>query len=273
MTGEAVTGVPGCMPWFGGYQNQVLMGDMMGLDSSFGMGMDSSVFGNMGNMSMMPFTGMNYDSYYQNMDNYQDFMYNSQIRQAERSRFADLKANAPMEAIQRQAEILHEKILQNEQEQIIPALKSYIASIKAAYANSSDATAEQLLAKANSIYKGIYKVGMTDDIRKYGNGSYTQGLFQTLSFGIADKRTAEDNISLINGQPVSRLEKGKKYAGNATGGAAIGAASMYLLSSLKYFKSVFKSKPLVAAGIGALVGALSGMGIGAAAGSGNSKVA
>lgn len=273
MTGEAVTGISGYMPFWGGYQNQVMLGDMMGLDSSWGLGMDTSIFGGLNGMgAMMPFGGLNYDSYYQNMDKYQQFMYDSQIRQAERSRFADLKANAPMEGIQRQAEILHEKIMQNEQEQIIPALNAYIESIKAAYSNSSEASPQQLLNKATTLYKQIYNTGITDDLRKYGNGSFTQGLLQTLSFGLADKRTVEENISAINGQPVSRFEKGKKYAGNATGGAIIGASSMYLLSSLKYFKNVFKSKPLVAAGIGAVIGALSGLGLGAASGSGSSKI-
>ena len=251
MTGEAVTGISGYMPFWGGYQNQVMLGDMMGLDSSWGLGMDTSIFGGLNGMgAMMPFGGLNYDSYYQNMDKYQQFMYDSQIRQAERSRFADLKANAPMEGIQRQAEI-------------IPALNAYIESIKAAYSNSSEASPQQLLNKATTLYKQIYNTGITDDLRKYGNGSFTQGLFQTLSFGLADKRTVEENISAING---------KKYAGNATGGAIIGASSMYLLSSLKYFKNVFKSKPLVAAGIGAVIGALSGLGLGAASGSGSSKI-
>ncbi len=264
MAGESVSGISGYMPIWGNYQNQVLLGDMMGLDSGFGLGMDTSIFGGLNGMSsMMPFGGWNYDSYYQNMDRYQQFMYDNQVRQAERSRFADLKANAPMEGIQRQAEILHEKILQNEQEQIIPALKAYIESIKTAYSNSADTSEQQLLNKAVTLYKQIYQTNLTDDIRKNGNGSFEQGLYQTLSFGLADKRTAEENISEINGQPVSRWETGKKYVGNATGGAIIGAGSMYLLSSLKYFKNVFKSKPLVAAGIGAVIGALSAMGLGA----------
>lgn len=273
MTGEAVTGISGYTPFLGSYQNQVLLGDMMGLNSGWGLGMDTSIFGGLGGFnSMMPFGGWNYDSYFNNMDKYQQFMYDTQIRQAERSRTADLKANAPMEAIAHKAEVLHEKIMQNEQEQIIPALRAYVTSVREGFAYGSEVSDEQLLAKAGSLYKQMYNTTMTEDIRKYGNGSFTQGLLQTLTFGIADKRTAEDNIAVINEQPVSRWEKGKKYAGNATGGAIIGAASMYVLSSLKYFKNVFKSKPLVAAGIGAVIGALSGIGLSAAAGSGSNKI-
>ena len=94
-------------------------------------------------------------------------------------------------------------------------------------------------------------MSVTDDIRQYGRGSFTQGFLQTITLGLADKKTAEENISELTGQPVGRSEKAKKIAGNAVGGAVFGGAA--ILSAKYLFKGLWKglkNKPLVAAVIG-----------------------
>lgn len=275
MAGEFVGGIPsfGMMPFYNNYANGVMLDDIYnysGMSNPGMFSMDGSLFGGMMNSNTAfgggmttPYMGFgggyNNDQYFRNMEQYQDFMYDSQLRRSEKARQVDFRANAPIESIQRQAEILHEKIMQNEQQQIIPALNKLLASINGGYGTNSKATQEQLIAKADTIYKQMYKTSLSEDIRKYSNGSFQQGLYQSLTFGLADRTTAEENISRINGAPVSRWESAKKIAGNATGGALIGAGSMYALFSLPVLKSVFKSKPGLLGAIGAVIGALSGM--------------
>lgn len=266
MAGENVSGINPYMgmPMYNNYMNNVMLDDLCGYNSGIPnmMGMDGSLF-NGGATPYMPTFGggMNYDSYFKNMEQYQDFMYDSQIRQADRQREVNFRANVPEEVLVKQIDILHEKIIQNEQEQVLPALRSILVSLSETAGNT--ATQEQLLARADLLYQQRYGTPITEDLRKYGNGSATQGFLQTISFGFADNVTAEENIATINGQPVSRWEDTKKILGSAAGGALFGGAGLFLLSSLKLLGKLFKSKPLVAAAVGAGVGALSGAGVGA----------
>ena len=112
------------------YNNQVALNDLTGLDmySPLGfytnpmMSMNGSIFGSgmgMGMYPIMPPMGMgsgSYEDYYKNYDKYQDFMINSQVRQQQKWRDADLTLNSPMEGIAKQASYLHERIMNNEQE-------------------------------------------------------------------------------------------------------------------------------------------------------------
>ena len=153
--------------------------------------------------------------------------------------------------------------MQNEQEQIIPALQSVLDGMNATYGQQSNANQKDMIAMVKTMYRQKYGTSLSDDIRKYGAGSLTQGFLQSISFGFADGRTAEENISIINDQPVSRWEDTKKLIGNCLGGALTGGLGMLALSSLKFVKYLFKSKPLVAAGTGAVLGAVTSGGIGA----------
>ena len=268
MAGEFVGGITpynmGMMPFYNNYANGVMLDDIYNSSVMTNPGifsMDSSLFG--GGMMGTPYMpyggGSGYEQYYKNMEQYQDFMYDSQLRRSQKSRQVDFRANAPMESIQRQAEILHEKIMQNEQQQVIPALNKLLASVNGGFASGTSATQEELIAKADTIYKQMYNTSITEDLRKFGHGSFEQGLYQSLTLGFADRTTAEENISRINGAPVSRWESAKKITGNATGGALIGAGSMYALFSLPFLKKMVTSKPGFLAVIGAVVGAISGM--------------
>lgn len=265
MAGESVSAIT---PYYGGlynnYANSVMLDDLCGFGSTTGMmSMNDSLFSGMTMPFMPSFTGggINYETYFNNMEKYQDFMYDSQIRQADKRREVNYRANAPEMAMDEQLEILHEKIMRNEQQQVIPALKALLQSIAATY--GQNASQEDLIAMAKNQYKQKYQTSLSDDLRKYGNGSLTQGFLQTATLGFADKRTPEENISIIDNQPVGRWENTKKLMGNAAGGALVGGIGMYVLSSLKWAKALFKSKPLVAAGIGAAAGLLAGAGIGA----------
>ena len=257
------------------YNNQIALNDLTDLDLYAPMGslsnpimgpfnpmmtMNGSIFaGGMsggypmtGGYPMMGGTNGNYQDYYKNYEKYQDFMIDNQVHQQQKWRNADLRLNAPQEGIQKQAAILHEKIMRNEQQQIQEAYANFKNSVKSMYGGGTD---EEISNRAATLYKDITGVSVTDDIRQYGRGSFTQGFLQTLTLGLADKKTAEENVSELTGQPVGRTEKAKKFAGNVVGGAVFGgAAAISANFALKCLWKGLKNKPFVAALIGGAVG-------------------
>lgn len=232
------------------YNNQIAMGDYIGLDDYYSpmMGMNGSIF------PMMPFMGgMNSDNYFQNYQQYQDFMTDSMVRQQENYRNAELRLNSPQEGISVRASFLHEKVMTNEQDQIQKAYADFKESVRNLYPN---ATEREISNIAPKYYKQVVGHSLIDDIREHGRDSFTQGLYQILSLGIADGKTKEENISEITGLEIGRSEKIKKVLGNATGGAIIGSGSAILLSSLWKIKSpILKAlcKIPVLAGIGGVI--------------------
>lgn len=254
------------------YNNQIALNDLSGLDMYLptGMTMDpmltmnGSIFNGFGGFPMsggypmmgMPFMGGgNYEEYYKNYEKYQDFMINQQIRQQQKMRNADLQLNSPQEGIVKQAKIVHEKIMLNEQQQILKAYQSFKDSVKRMYPDASEA---QIADRASTLYQQITGTGVTDDIRKHGRGSFTQGLYQTLTFGLADSKTAEENISALTGQPVGRSEKIKKFAGNVVGGAAVGGTAFLAAKPLlNCLKIAGKAKTFWGVVIGAGIGLIS----------------
>ncbi len=242
------------------YNNQIALNDLTGLDmySPLGlytnpmMSMNGSIFGSgMGMYPMMPPMGIgsgNYEDYYKNYEKYQDFMIGTQVKQQQKWREADLALNSPMEGIAKQASYLHEKIMRNEQQQIQASYQQFKNSVKSMYPNATD---EEVANRASTLYKQVTGVSITDDIRQYGRGSFTQGFLQTITLGLADNKTAEENIAELTGQPVGRSEKAKKIAGNALGGAVFGGVA--LVSAKYLFKGLIKGLKKVPLVIG-LVG-------------------
>lgn len=271
----AAPGMYGIAPNY--YTNQIAMNDLSGLDlyAPTGMAMDpmltmnGSIFGSpmmgmggfgYGGMGMgMPYPMMggsgNYEDYYRNYERYQDFMINNQVRQQQRMRNADLQLNSPQEGIQKQAAILHEKIMRNEQEQILQAYASFKESVRSLYGDQ--ASDEQIANRASTLYAQITGKSIPDDIREHGRDSLTQGFMQTVTFGLADGKSAEENISALTGQPVGRKDKTKKVIGNVAGGALVGGATFCVASPLlKALKVSAKSKTFW----GILAGAVAGIG-------------
>lgn len=253
------------------YNNQIALNDLSGLDMYMptGMAMDpmlsmnGSIFGGYpmyggypGGYPMMPFMSSgNYEEYYKNYEKYQDFMINQQVRQQQKMRNADLQLNSPQEGIVKQAKITHEKILLNEQQQILDAYKSFKESVRSMY---PEATEEQVANRASTLYQQATGVSITDDIRKNSRGSFSQGFLQTITFGLVDSKTAEENISALTGQPVGRQEKIKKFTGNLLGGAAVGGTAFVAAKPLlNCLKVAGKTKTFWGIVIGAGAGLLS----------------
>ena len=272
----AAPGMYGIAPNY--YTNQIAMNDLTNLDlyaptgmtldpmltmngSIFGspmMGMNGLGYGGFGTGMPYPMMGgsnaTSYEDYYRNYEKYQDFMIDNQVHQQQKWRNANLQLNSPQEGIEKQANILHEKILQDEQEQILEAYNAFKGSVRQMYGNN--ATEEQIANRASTLYAQVTGKSITDDIREHGRDSFTQGLIQTITFGFGDKNTAEENISSLTGQPVGRKEKTKKIAGNVAGGAIVGGAITGLfIPIMKALKVSSKSRTfwgLVAGAIGGI---------------------
>lgn len=241
----------GINPFSFGYQNQIGFNDYMDLDgigTSYANPMMGMNYNPMMSMNGSLFGGMN--GWYQNMDNYQSFMVDSQKRQQQRVREADISINAPEEGVKKQAALLMDKIQRNEQEQIQKALDSYVDSVKTLYPNAGE---DEVFNRAGTLFYKAYNITIPEAIREHGSSSLVQGLKQSAGFGIfADKITAEENISNINNQPVGRWEKTKKTTGNILGGAVIGGTTFMALNWIKPIaKFLGKSRTFWGVAIGA----------------------
>ncbi len=263
MSGENIgaIGAYGSMnPWMMNmYSNQIAMNDMFeDMYMTNPMSMNGSLFSGMGMgyPGFPTFTGINNDQWMEQMDKWQDYSIDRRVRYQEKSRNADLRLNSPLEGIAEAARVLNEKIHKDEQEQILPALSHYVAAVKAAYPNGTDA---DILNRARSMYEQQFHSDLVDDIRAKGKDSFTQGFIQAVTLGLADNKTAEENIADITGQPVGRGDQTKKILGRAAGGAVLGGTGAYLLSFSKYFKFLGKSKPLLAAAVGAVIAGLAAL--------------
>ena len=250
------------------YNNQVALNDLSGLDLYYPTGMaidpaltmNGSIFGINPYMGVTPFmpifsgnsTGGIEDCYKQ-YEKYQNFMIDSQVRQQKKMRNADLQLNGAEEGIKAKAAVLHDKILRNEQQQIKQAYNSYVDGVRAMY---GDGDQSQIFSRANAAYAQLNNgKSLIDDIREHGRDSYTQGVLQTLTFGFADDKTAEENIADLTGQPVGRTDKSLKMAGNVTGGMVVGGAAFGLSKlALSALKIASKSKTFIGMAIGGIAG-------------------
>lgn len=265
------------------YNNQVALNDLSGLDMYYPTGMymdpmlsmNGSIFGGPSMMpgmapgmmpgmtpgmtqGMMPyaptFGSGNYEDYYKQYEKYQDFMIDSQVRQQQKMRNADLKLNSPQEGIQEQAGILNDKIVRNEQDQIKQAYESFVQSVRNTYGEASE---EEIRSRANALYEKAIGKTITQDIREHGRDSFTQGAIQSLTFGLFNNKTAEETVSELTGQPVGREENVKRVAGSVVGGAVVGGAAFGLSKHLlKGVKFASKSKTFWGVAIGAVAGTI-----------------
>lgn len=275
---DSLTGFP-IMPSFGfpnmcdSYSNQVFLNDTTGLNLftppfntgmgysmgfGMGMGMDDSIF----NCSPcgMPNYNFNNESYYQNMDNYYEKMMDSQIKYQQKTRTADITLNADQKSMRQKGLTLKEKIELNEQEQIMPAFKEYVESVRKYYGNQG--TEEDLKNTALELYQQQHTNTIQKDLRTKGSDSFWHGFKQVGLLGLGDNVSAEQNIAKITGQPQGKKEKIKKSAGNAAAGAGLGIAAAYAAPKIPFIKSLFKSgkspKVMTVMAIGAAAGWLYG---------------
>lgn len=216
----------------------------------------TGLIGNGYNMGALPFasgaTGFNNSQYFDNMKQYQQFYNDYYIDQQSMYRNQQLQVNAPMNSVQQSARNLKDKIVQNEQDQIQGAFKSYVESVAQAY--GGEANDRNVINQALALYTQMNGgVTLEQDLRIAGHGSLLQGIISGLTFGLYGNKSAEDNISEITGQPVGTDENIKKKAGGFLGGAATGAAAGAAIGACF-------------AGIGAIPGAIGGAIIGGLAG-------
>lgn len=200
----------------------------------FGMGMDS-IFGCGYPMPMpgvCPGSGQNY---FDQMRDYQKFYIDYNVNQQLMNRNADLRINGSMEAIRTTFGVLKDKIMANEQGQIEEAYNNYVAAVARAY---GDASIPEIKARAATLY-GQLNGGKTimQDLREYGNGSFTQGVIHGATLGLYDSQSAEDNISKITGAPVGTGEKLKQNVGRLSGAGILGGIAYGIAKACKSGKA------------------------------------
>ena len=208
--------------------------------------MGPSIFGCGGfGMPMAGCGGMNNTSYFDSMRQYQKYYNDLNIEQQKMQRNADLQLNGSMEAIQTSAAALKDKIVRNEQDQIMKAYQKYVDCVRHAYGDSTEA---DIGSRAAMLYQQITGKTLIQDIRENAHGSMTQGILNSMSFGTYYRHSAEDNISQITGQEVAQGEKDSQNAGRVLGGVGLGGA---LAGGL--YKLTGKGKyAWIGAGIGAV---------------------
>ena len=227
-------GAIGGFPMYNSYANYAGLSNIYDMDM-----MGSSVFNGCMMLLMPTFGGgMNYDYYFNNMKNYLNFTSDYNLQMVENQRRNDLRINATDEAIRNAAAVLNEKIVDNEQQQVIKAYQAYLEAVAAKYPGEDE---RNIVARAKSTYQQLYNASISDEIRKYGHDSFTHGLFNGLTFGIYGKTTPEENISKLTGQPVSRWEQFKEIGGLATGGAAVAGGGALLAKNLGWLKKIPKA--------------------------------
>ncbi len=222
------------MPNFGfpnmcdGYSSQVYLNNMTGFDSYIPpfnnnfcnpwMSMDDSVFNcpqyQMPYMGCAP--GYNMDNYYKQMVDYQ-----------QKSREADATLKKTMRDMRQARRTLEDKIINNEQQQILPAFKEYVNKV-AAYNGDTDGSYEDMKNTAIDMYEEQTGKALQTHIRENGNSSFVHGLKEVGFLGFGDKVSAEQNIAKITGTKEGKTEGVLKSAGNATAGAAYGLAGALL---------------------------------------------
>ena len=122
------------------YSNQVFLNDLTGLNwytppfnmPMHGMGMNESLFDYSYSMPM-PYAMPGFDSYYQNMDKYYENMMNNQINYQQRTREADITLNAAQRSLKQNGKNLRNKIVTNEQDQVMNAFNKYVESVQEYY--------------------------------------------------------------------------------------------------------------------------------------------
>lgn len=201
--------------------------------TTYPMGMGGSIFsGTTGFTPMTTGTGaVSNQSYYDNMKENQKFWIDYNVDQQNMQRNADLRINASVEGIKGAAANLKDKIRQNEQDQIQTAFKAYLESVGRAY---GEGTEQQIKSKALTLYAEMNGgKSLVQDLRDNGHGSFVQGMLQSLTFGTYYRRSAEDNISEITGQPVGSGEKTVQNVGRIAGAGAIGGIAYTIAKGLK----------------------------------------
>jgi hypothetical protein len=227
---DAVSNVSTTTPYNYGYSDYG--------DYDYDYSMNGSIFGG---GYMTPYGGTyNNQQYFDNMKQNQQFWVDYNVDQQNMNRNADLRINASVEGVKVAAAILKDKVLANEQDQIQGAFNNYVEAVRAAYGDGTDS---EIKSRALSLYAQM-NGGMTlyQDLRENSHSSFTQGLIHTMTFGLYDKNSAEDNISAISGAPVGSGEKVAQNFGRITGVAAVGGAGYGIAKALSGSAKVASTK-------------------------------
>lgn len=216
------------------YSNPYFYDDMDLMDyNTINPTLGGSIFGNGLTPTMpMPMFGMGYsqEDYYNYLQKNQKLSANYSIDQAKLNRNVDLRSNASLEAVKGAATALKDKIMKNEQDQIKEAYDKYVSTVAMAY---GDADPKEIQARAKSLYAQMNGgVTLTQDLRNYGHGSFTQGMLQSITLCTDYRNSAEDNVAYTTNSPVASGEKTSQNVGRIVGAGVIGGVGYGIVKGL-----------------------------------------
>jgi len=209
-----------------------------------GMGM----MPNMGMGMMMPGVVMptyNPQAQMNNIQQWDNFGINRQVQMFQNQNNAQFQMSAQMNDIQRQAQILHSQIKENNQDNVKAEYRKLLSSVEAQYGSQLQGMPEEqkqakLRAFAEQVYTQTTGTYITDDIRANSSSSFVSGIKQVLTFGLSNNTTADENIAMIEGTRQTNGSKASKILGNvvavATPLLALGAAIFGFKKTLKISK-------------------------------------
>ena len=169
----------------------------------------------------------------QNMQRWDNFGINRQVQMFQNQNNAQFQMSTQMNDIQRQAQILHSQIKENNQDNVKAEYRKLLSSVEAQYGSQLQGMPEEqkqakLRAFAEQVYTQTTGTYITDDIRANSSSSFVSGIKQVLSFGLSNRTTADENIAMIEGTRQTTGSKASKILGNvvavATPLLALGAA-------------------------------------------------
>ncbi|HNW25955.1 MAG TPA: hypothetical protein PLG15_06185 [Candidatus Gastranaerophilaceae bacterium] len=155
---------------------------------------------------------------------------NNQVEYQKRMNGVNFDLTSEEDAITRQIAILQSKIKANEQDQIMSCYNKLLQSAKQQLAaqgiDVSKISNDQLKAYVEKLYNQATGKSMTDEIAENGTGQFWSGFgkgFFGLGTLFGNSRTAQDNISDITGEPLSKSQMTSKAVGGSLGVVAAGA--------------------------------------------------
>ena len=164
---------------------------------------------------------MNPQQYMQNIQQWDNFGVNRQVAAFQNQNNAQFQMQAQNGSIQRQVQILAQEIRANNQDNVKAEYGKLLQAIRASYGSQLQGTEEEkeltLKQYADQVYTQMTGSYMTEDLKAYGRSSFADGFMRTLSLGMGNKTSVDENIEMITGAKRTGASKASNTFGKVLG--------------------------------------------------------
>ena len=213
--------------------------------SPFQMGGMSGMMGGMNGMRQMGYgpgsetMNMTQEQYMQYQEKLENYQIDKQVRQKGKYKMAGFEANSSEDVISRRIAILQGEIKNNNQQNVFNEYTNLTTAIRdtlAANNISKDVSDEKIKAYAEKLYFNKTGKNIGNELEDNGDSKFVYGLkkgFCGIGWLFMDNKSYEDNLSNINGTPVTTASKAMEYLGMGISGLLTGAAVLFLGKGIK----------------------------------------